>query len=104
MTTPPADGMPTTRGTNFHLADPNLAFVCTTVMRPEDFERARPHLVAMGEVAGGELDALAAGADCHPPVLRAYDETGRRVDEVGVRPADWTPVPAEALTEPIGGS
>jgi alkylation response protein AidB-like acyl-CoA dehydrogenase len=87
MTTPPADGMPTTRGTNFYLADPNLAFVCTTVMRPEDFERARPHLVAMGEVAGGELDALAAVADRHPPVLRAYDETGRRVDEVVRHPA-----------------
>jgi hypothetical protein len=27
MTTPPADGMPTTRGTSFYLADPNLAFV-----------------------------------------------------------------------------
>jgi len=26
MTTPPADGMPTTRGTNFYLADPDLAF------------------------------------------------------------------------------
>jgi hypothetical protein len=25
MTTPPADGMPTTRGTNFYLADPDLA-------------------------------------------------------------------------------
>ena len=94
MTTSPADGMPTTRGTNFYLADPNLAFVCTTVMRPEDFERARPHLVAMGEVAGGELDALIALlrrvshlADRHPPVLRAYDETGRRVDEVVRHPA-----------------
>jgi alkylation response protein AidB-like acyl-CoA dehydrogenase len=87
MTTPPADGMPTTRGTNFYLADPNLAFVCAAVMRPEDFERARPHLVAMGEVAGGELDALAAVADRHPPVLRAYDETGRRVDEVVPHPA-----------------
>jgi hypothetical protein len=32
MTTPPADGMPTTRGTKFYLADPNLAFVCATVM------------------------------------------------------------------------
>jgi hypothetical protein len=87
MTTPPADGMPTTRGTNFYLADPNLAFVCATVMRPEDLERARPHLTAMGEVAGGELDALAAVADRHPPVLRTHDETGRRVDEVVRHPA-----------------
>lgn len=79
--------MPTTRGTNFYLVDPNLAFVCATVMRPDDLERAGPHLAAMGEVAGGELDALAAVADRHPPVLRAYDETGRRVDEVVRHPA-----------------
>jgi alkylation response protein AidB-like acyl-CoA dehydrogenase len=87
MTTPPADGMPTTRGMNFYLADPNLAFVCATIMAPADFERARPHLVAMGEVAGGELDALAAVADRNPPALRAYDERGRRVDEVVRHPA-----------------
>jgi hypothetical protein len=47
--------MPTTRGTNFYLADPNVAFVCASVMEPGDFARARPHLVAMGEIAGGEL-------------------------------------------------
>jgi alkylation response protein AidB-like acyl-CoA dehydrogenase len=87
MTTPPADGMPTTRGTNFYLADPNLAFVCATVMTPDDLERARPHLTAMGEVAGGELDALAAVADRNPPVLRTHDEMGRRVDEIVRHPA-----------------
>lgn len=87
MTTPPADGMPTTRGTNFFLADPNLQFVCATVMAPADLERAHPHLVAMGEIAGGELDALAAVADRHPPVLRTHDERGRRVDEIVRHPA-----------------
>jgi alkylation response protein AidB-like acyl-CoA dehydrogenase len=87
MTTPPADGMPTTRGTNFYLADPNLEFVCAGVMAPADFARARPHLLAMGEVAGGELDALAAVADRHPPTLRTHDERGRRVDEVVRHPA-----------------
>ena len=51
MTTPPADGRPTTRGTSFYLADPYLAFVCATVMQPGDLERARPHLAAMGEVS-----------------------------------------------------
>jgi len=56
-------------------------------MRPDDFERARPHLTAMGEVAGGELDALAAVADRNPPVLRTHDETGRRVDEIVRHPA-----------------
>ena len=56
-------------------------------MSAEDFGRARPHLTAMGEVAGGELDALAAVADRNPPVLRSHDETGRRVNEVVRHPA-----------------
>jgi alkylation response protein AidB-like acyl-CoA dehydrogenase len=79
--------MPTTRGMNFFLADPNLQFVCASVMRPDDLARARPHLVAMGETAGGELDALAAVADRHPPTLRTHDERGRRVDEIVRHPA-----------------
>ena len=79
--------MPSTRGTNFFLADPNLAFVCASVMPPDDFARARPHLMAMGETAGGELDALAAVADRHPPTLRTHDERGRRVDEIVRHPA-----------------
>jgi len=84
---PSLDAMPTTRGLNFYLADPNLEFVCSTVMTPEDFERAHPHLVDLGAVAGGELDALAAEADRNPPTLRAWDAAGRRVDEVVRHPA-----------------
>ena len=83
--------MPSTRGTNFYLADRNLERLCAAVMDRETFARARPHLVAMGEVAGGELDALAHDADKNPPVLRRWDERGQRVDEVllpSVVPAD----------------
>ena len=87
MTTPAQDGMPTTRGTNLFRADPNLAFVCESVMAPDVFERARPELDAMGAVAGGELDALAADADRNPPTLRAFDASGRRADEVVFHPA-----------------
>jgi alkylation response protein AidB-like acyl-CoA dehydrogenase len=81
------DGMPTTRGMNFFLEDRNLQFLCETVMGAAAFERARPHLVEMGEVAGGELDELAALADKNPPVLRAFDEAGRRADEVVFHPS-----------------
>ncbi len=84
---PAQDAMPTTRGLNFYLEDRNLQFLCETVMPGEVFERARPHLVAMGEVAGGELDALAAEANRNPPQLRAYDQRGQRVDEVARHPA-----------------
>ena len=85
--TPAPDAMPTTRGLNFFLADPNLQFVCSTVMDPATFERARPHLVEMGALAGDELDGLAAEADRNPPQLRAFDARGTRVDEIVRHPA-----------------
>jgi acyl-CoA dehydrogenase len=86
-TLPAPDAMPSTRGMNFFLADPNLEFVCAGVIPSEDFARARPHLLAMGATAGDELDALAALADKHPPTLRTHDERGRRVDEIVRHPA-----------------
>jgi alkylation response protein AidB-like acyl-CoA dehydrogenase len=79
--------MPTTRGLNFYLEDPNLEFVCSTVLGRDDLERAGPHLTEMGRLSGGELDALAAQADRNPPVLRAWDEAGRRIDEILWHPA-----------------
>jgi len=79
--------MPTTRGLNFYLADPNLEFVCSSVLEPAALARARPHLVDMGAVAGGALDTLAAEADRNPPRLRAWDECGVRVDEIQRHPA-----------------
>jgi acyl-CoA dehydrogenase len=84
---PEQDAMPSTRGVNFYVADPNLEFVCSTVMERDVFERARPLLVELGAVAGDELDALAAQADRHPPTLRPYDERGRRVDEIVFHPS-----------------
>src|SRR3972149_3098037 len=84
---PAQDGMPTTRGMNFFLEDRNLQFLCETIMDAPTFERARRRLVEMGEVAGGELDDLAAQADKNPPVLRAFDQAGRRVDEIVFHPS-----------------
>jgi alkylation response protein AidB-like acyl-CoA dehydrogenase len=84
---PAQDAMPTTRGLNFYLEDPNFQFLCESVMDADTFARARPHLTALGEIAGGELDELAAMADRNPPTLRAWDEQGRRVDEVVRHPA-----------------
>src|SRR3989338_3058318 len=84
---PVQDAMPTTRGLNFYLEDPNLEFVCSTLMDGPTLERARPHLVALGAVAGDDLEALAAQADRQGPVLRAWDERGRRVDEIVFHPS-----------------
>jgi alkylation response protein AidB-like acyl-CoA dehydrogenase len=81
------DGMPTTRGLNLYVADPNLEYVCSTVMEPDLLARARPLLLEMGAVAGDELDVLATEADRHPPMLRPYDERGCRVDVVVFHPA-----------------
>jgi alkylation response protein AidB-like acyl-CoA dehydrogenase len=85
--TPAQDGMPTTRGMNFFLVDGGFQQLCESVMGGEVYGRARPHLVAMGEVAGGELDALAHAADKNPPILRGWDERGQRVDEVIFHPS-----------------
>jgi alkylation response protein AidB-like acyl-CoA dehydrogenase len=85
--TPAQDAMPVTRGLNFFLIDGAFQQLCESAMGPELYARARPHLVAMGEVAGGELDALAHAADKTPPVLRSWDERGRRVDEVVFHPS-----------------
>ena len=84
---PAQDAMPTTKGLNFFLEDPSFPLLCEEVMGPEVFELARPHLEALGAVAGDELDALAAEADRNPPVLRPFDAQGRRVDEVVKHPA-----------------
>ncbi len=81
------DAMPTTRGVNYFLTDPSFQWLCESVMGPAAYARAQPHLVAMGEVAGGELDALAQAADKNPPVLRGWDERGQRVDEIDFHPS-----------------
>jgi len=79
--------MPTTRGINFFEADPNLLRTLRAYAAPQDVERALPHLRELGEVAGSELDALAARADANPPVLRNFDEHGNRVDDIVYDPA-----------------
>jgi acyl-CoA dehydrogenase len=44
---------------------------------PEDLlQHLRPHLVRLGELAGGPLDALANTADQHPPTLEHRTRTG----------------------------
>ena len=48
---------------------------------------AEPQVATYGVIAGGELMALGAEANAHPPELRAYDRFGNRVDEVEFHPA-----------------
>lgn len=72
---------------NFFDADPNLAFLLRLWADPEDAARAEPYLRELGGLAAGELDRLAAVANQHPPVLRAFDREGNRIDEVVYHPA-----------------
>jgi alkylation response protein AidB-like acyl-CoA dehydrogenase len=51
-------------------------------MTSDTLSRARPHLVELGRLAGDELDALAADADRNPPILKAWNASGERVDEI----------------------
>ncbi|HEX6600343.1 MAG TPA: isovaleryl-CoA dehydrogenase [Gemmatimonadaceae bacterium] len=48
---------------------------------------AEEQVAAYGVIAGGELMALGAEANAHPPELHAYDRFGNRVDEVEFHPS-----------------
>jgi putative acyl-CoA dehydrogenase len=48
---------------------------------------AEEQVAAYGVIAGGELMALGAEANAHPPELHTYDRFGNRVDEVEFHPS-----------------
>ncbi len=57
-------------------------------LRREGGEWAEERARAFGEVVGRrETIALGFQANEHPPVLRAFDRAGRRIDEVEYHPA-----------------
>jgi alkylation response protein AidB-like acyl-CoA dehydrogenase len=72
---------------NFFEADPNLLHALRHYAPAADVQRALPHLQELGRCAGDELDALAAVADQHPPVLRQFDSAGQRIDAIEYNPA-----------------
>ena len=84
--------MPTTRGTNFYLADPNLAFVCSTVMTAEDLTRARKRLVG----------ALYVKKWLRPPAPPASVFAARECGWLDGS-VDWAPIPADALSAVTAG-
>jgi alkylation response protein AidB-like acyl-CoA dehydrogenase len=72
---------------NLYREDRNLRFVLARALPPAQLAIAEPLLDELGQAAGGELDRLAASADRSPPVLRAFDRRGERVDEIVHHPA-----------------
>lgn len=72
---------------NFADRDPALYLLLDRILPPADRRLAEPVLTEIGEVAGGELDHLAAVANANPPALRRYAPDGSRIDEVEFHPA-----------------
>ncbi len=79
--------MPGTEGLNFYEADPNLRAALRRYLDPAPMQHAERILREAGEIAGGELNRLAAVADGNPPRLEQYDARGARVDLVVKHPA-----------------
>ena len=78
---------PDCRGTNLYRADHGFRALLPLYMPDELRRHLEPHFDAMGELAGGRLDELAATADRNPPVLHARDRFGRDEDWIEYHPA-----------------
>lgn len=83
----PEDTMPDTKGLNFFEIDGDLQSILGSLLTPNEFEHALPYLTELGNLVGGELDALSRAADAHPPVLRTYDQRGAVLNAVDYHPA-----------------
>jgi len=86
------DDRPAVAGTNqpeplrdYNLLAENRPLV--EALRREGADWAEERALAFGELLGGEPLVWGAEANTHPPVLRAFDRSGHRVDEVDFHPA-----------------
>jgi len=87
-TGPPPSGIaPDASGLNLYEADGALRPLLDLWMEPSLRAHLEPHLVELGALAGGRLDALAREADRTPPVLRKRDRFGNEIDLVEHHPA-----------------
>lgn len=83
----PEDTMPDTQGINLFEIDVDLQQILRAALPEAEYGRATPHLLALGALAGAELDSLARTADVHTPILRTYDQRGKVINEVDYHPA-----------------
>ena len=68
---------PDTRGQNYFTLDHSLLSLLPLYMPADLLAHLRPHLDALGALAGGRLGELADAADRHGPVLHPRDRFGR---------------------------
>jgi acyl-CoA dehydrogenase len=79
--------VPDSRGINLYRADPSFAPLLRHYLGDKLFDHLEPHFERMGELAGDELDELAAIADKHPPVLHPRTRRGEDSAAIERHPA-----------------
>ena len=67
---------PDCRGANFFEIDPDIDALSALYLPADLRAHLRPSYQRMGEIAGGELEDLAAVADRNPPVLHRGTDSG----------------------------
>ena len=82
-----SSAVPDSYGINLYCADPSFGPLLKHHLGDRLFYHLEPHFVRLGELAGGELDDLAALADKHPPVLHPRSRRGEDTAIIERHPA-----------------
>ena len=87
LTAPPEHPVPDRAGANAYADDPEFAHLLALYL-PQDLDNhLQPHLLRLGELAGGALDALARDADLNPPTLQQRSRAGLDAQAILKHPA-----------------
>jgi acyl-CoA dehydrogenase len=78
---------PDCAGMNFFALDAGVQSGIQAYLPDDLRQTVVPHMLRLGELAGGRLDELARIADRHPPVLHARDRFGRDRETIELHPA-----------------
>lgn len=79
--------VPDRAGTNAYTDDPEFEALLALYLPADLVEHLKPHLLRLGELAGGELDELARVADQNPPTLEHRSRSGLDQQRVVKHPA-----------------
>ena len=86
--TPPAsNAVPDSRGINLFRADPLFGSFLKLYLPQDLHAHLVPHLERLGNLAGSELDTLAATADRNPPQLHQRNRAGEDRQWIEKHPA-----------------
>ncbi|WP_310631200.1 acyl-CoA dehydrogenase family protein [Paraburkholderia sp.] len=81
-----ASNIPDSRGINFFRSDPGLAPLLRAYLGDTAFTDIEAQLIALGQRASDELDALALSADHHPPTLQHRTRRGEAIQHIDKHP------------------